>query len=142
MEIGTSIRNAMENWKDGLGPLMPALGMQAKSGSIPTLGIDVRPGWVTTSWYRGDKELAPVVQLPKDLQDPYERHYEDWPRSIGRGIESTRIWPWSETHYELSQSLSEKLKGLRLALEFAEGFHEFAYDFAGYLRRVISRQRT
>ena len=135
MEIGTSIRNAMENWKDGLGPLMPALGMQAKSGSIPTLGIDVRPGWVTTSWYRGDKELAPVVQLPKDLQDPYERHYEDWPRSIGRGIESTRVWPWSETHYELSQSLSEKLKGLRLALEFAEGFHEFAYDFASYLRR-------
>ena len=135
MEIGTSIRNAMENWKDGLGPLMPALGMQAKSGSIPTLGIDVRPGWVTTSWYRGDKELAPVVQLPKDLRDPYERHYEDWPRWIGRGIESTRVWPWSVTHNELSRSLSEQLKGFRLALEFTVGFHEFAYDFASYLRR-------
>ena len=135
MEIGTSIRNAMESWKDGLGPLMPALGMLTKSGSIPTLGIDVRPGWVTTSWYGGDKELAPVVQLPKDLWDPYERHYEDWPRSIGRGIESTRVWPWSVTHNELSQSLSEQLKGFRLALEFAVGFHEFAYDFASYLRR-------
>ena len=85
MAIGTSIRNAMENWKDGLGPLMPALGMLTKSGSIPTLGIDVQPGWVTTSWYEGDKELAPVVQLPKDPRDPYERHYEDWPRSIGGG---------------------------------------------------------
>ena len=27
MEIGTRIRDAMENWKAGLGPLMPALGM-------------------------------------------------------------------------------------------------------------------
>ena len=64
-EIGTTIRNAMENWKDGFGPLMPALGMQAKNGSVPTLGIDVRSGLVTTSWYRGDEELAPVVQLPE-----------------------------------------------------------------------------
>ena len=135
MAIGTSIRNAMENWKDGLGPLMPALGMLTKSGSIPTLGIDVQPGWVTTSWYEGDKELAPVVQLPKDPRDPYERHYEDWPRSIGGGIESTRVWPWSVTHNELSRSLSEQLKGFRLALESTVGFHEFAYDFASYLRR-------
>ena len=135
MEIGTSIRKAMENWKDGLGPLMPALGMQAKSGSIPTLGIDVRPGWVTSSWYGGDKELAPVVQLPKDLQDPYERHHEDWPRWKSRGIESTRVWPWSFTHDELSRSLSEQLKDFRLARESTVGFHEFAYDFASYLRR-------
>ena len=136
IEIGTSIRKAMENWKDGLGPLMPALGMQAMSGSIPTLGIDVRSGWVTTSWYGGDKELPPVVQLPKDLQDRYERHYEGWPSLKSRGIESTRVWPWSITHDELSQSLSEQLKGFSLALEFTLGFHEFAYDFASYLRRT------
>lgn len=135
MELGTSIRNAMENWKDGLGSLMPALGMQAKNGSIPTLGIDVRPGWVTTSWYEGDKELAPVVQLPKDLQDRYEKHYGDWPRLTSRGIESTRVWPWSITHDELSQSLSERLKDFRLALELTVGFHEFAYDLTSYLRR-------
>ena len=135
MEIGTSIRNSMENWKDGLGPLMPELGMQAKSRSIPTLGIDVRSGWVTTSWYRGDKELAPVVQLPKDLSGRYERHHEDWPRRKSRGIEFTRVWPWSITHDELSQSLSEQLEGFGLALLTTVGFHEFAYDFAGYLRR-------
>ena len=135
MEIGTSIRSAMENWKDGLGPLMSSLGMQAKSRNVPTLGIDVRSGWVTTSWYRGDKELAPVVQLPKDLREPYKRHYEDWPRLKARGIESTRVWPWSITHDELSQSLSEQLKSLRLALELPVGFHEFAYDFTSYLRK-------
>ena len=135
MEIGTSIRDAMENWKEGLGPLMSALGMLDESGSVLTLGIDARPGWVTTSWYGGDKALAPVVQLPKDLRDPYKRHFEDWPSSRGRGIEPTRVWPWTVTHDELSQSLSEQLKAFRLALDSTEGFHEFAYDFASFLRR-------
>ena len=135
MEIGTSIRDAMENWKEGLGPLMSTLEMLDESGSVLTLGIDARPGWVTTSWYGGDKALAPVVQLPKDLRDPYKRHFEDWPSSRGRGIEPTRVWPWTVTHDELSQSLSEQLKAFRLALDSTEGFHEFAYDFASFLRR-------
>ena len=135
MEIGTEIRNAMENWKEGLGPLMQALGMLDESGSIPTLGIDVEPGRVNTSWYRGDKAPAPVVQLPEDLFDPSKRHFLDWRGWTSRGIESTRVWPWSITHDELSESLSKQLKTFRLALEFTEGFHEYAYEFSRYLRR-------
>ena len=135
IEIGTSIRNAMENWKEGLGPLMPALEMLDESGSVPTLGIDARPGRITTSWYRGEKDLPPVVQLPEDLHDLSKRHFLDWRGWTSRGIESTRVWPWQITHDELSRSLSEQLKGFRLALESTEGFHEFAYDFASFLRR-------
>ena len=44
IEIGQQIRDAMENWKEGLGPLMPTLEILDHSGSIPTLGIDVQPG--------------------------------------------------------------------------------------------------
>ena len=44
IEIGQKIRDAMENWKEGLGPLMPTLEILDHSGSIPTLGIDVQPG--------------------------------------------------------------------------------------------------
>ena len=58
------------------------------------------------------------------------------PRLKSRGIELTRVWPSSITHDELSQSLSEQLNGFSLALEFTVGFHEFAYDFASYLRRT------
>ena len=134
IEIGARIRNAMQNWKAGLGPLIPPLGMQDKNGNIPTLGIEVRPGWVTTSWYRGDKDLAPVVHLPKDLRDPNERHFRGWLSSISRGIENTRVWPWSVTHDELSESLSTQLRSLRLALESTEGFHEFAYELCSDLR--------
>ena len=135
MEIGTDIRHAMENWKEGIGPLMSALGMLDESGSLPTLGIDARPGWVTASWYEGDKVLAPVVQLPEGLHDLSKGHFWDWPTSTERGIESTRVWPWSITHDELSRSLSKQLKTFRLALDSTEGFHEFAYDFTSYLRR-------
>ena len=135
MEIGTSIRDAMENWKEGLGPLIPALGMLDQSGNIPTLGIDARPGWITTSWYRGEEYRAPVVQLPEGLHDLSKGPIGDWPILTSRGVESTRVWPWSVTHAELSGSLSQQLEAFRLALDTTEGFHEFAYDFTSYLRR-------
>ena len=141
MEIGTSIRDAMENWKEGLGPLMPALGMLDQSGNISTLGIDAQPGWITTSWYGGEKHLAPVVQLPEDLHDLSKEHIGDWPTLTSRGIESTRVWPWSVTHTELSELLSEQFKAFRLALGSTEGFHEFAYDFTSYLRRSYFEAR-
>ena len=135
MEVGASIGNAMENWKDGLGPLMSTLGMLDNNGAVPTLGIELEPGRINTSWYRGDKALVPVVQLPEDLFDHSKRHYLDWRSWTSRGIVSTKVWPWSITHDELSSSLSEQLKTFRLALESTEGFHEFAYDFANFLRR-------
>ena len=136
IELGSSIRNAMENWRGGLGPLMTALGTLDQGGNIPTLGISVQPGWATTSWYRGNKELPPVVQLPKDLLDSRGKYFEDWPGSIiSRGIEPTRVWPWSVTHEDLSGLLSKELRSLRLALDSTEGFHEFAYELSSYLRR-------
>ena len=134
LEIGTSIRNTMENWKEALGPLMSALKMMDESGSVPTLGIKVQSGWVTTSWHRGGKTLSPVVQLPEDLHDLSKGHFWNWPSSTSRDIEPTRVWPWSVTQEELSTALSEQLRSLRLALESTEGFHEFAYDFASLLR--------
>ena len=141
IEIGTSIRNATKNWEEGLGPLMPALGILDESGNVPTLGIDVRPGWVTTSWYRGDEILPPVVQLPEDLQDHSRRHLWNWPSWTSRGIEPTNVWQWSITHDDLADSLSEQLRSLRLALDSTGGFHELAYDFANSLRRSNSEAK-
>ena len=135
IEIGTSIRNAMENWRHGLGPLMYALGMLDKSGNVPTLGVKAQQGWVTTSWNQGHEIFAPVVQLPEDLHDHSKGYFWNWRSLRSRGIEVTRVWPWSFTHDELSQSLSEQLKSFRLAEESQEGFHEFAYEFTRFLRR-------
>ena len=135
IEIGTRIRNAMEHWREGLGPLIPALDMLDQSGNVPTLGVDGRSEQVTTSWYRGDEILDPVVQLPEDLHDHSKGHFWNWPGWISRGIEPTRVWPWSIAHYDLSKLLSEELRTLRFALETTKGFHEFAYELSSYLRR-------
>ena len=135
IEIGTSIRNAMENWKEGLGPLMPALGMLDQTGNIPTLGIDVSSGGVLTSWYGGSEILPPVVQLPEDLHDLSKGHFWNWPTWTSRGIEPTRVWPWSIAHEDIWEWLSEQLKLFRLALDSKEGFHEFAFEFTNLLRR-------
>ena len=140
--LGSSIRNAMENWREGLGPLMPALGMLDQRGNIPTLGIEVQTGQVTTAWYRGNKELPPVVQLPKDLFSSREKYFEEWPGWITRrSVELNRVWPWSITHEELSRPLSNELRSLRFALDSTEGLHEFAYELSEYLRRSYSRGR-
>ena len=141
MEIGTSIKNAIENWKEGLGSLMPALNMLDKAGNVPTLGIDTRAGWVTTSWYRGDEEFPPVVQLPEDLHDSTKGHFWNWPGWHSRSIEPTRVWPWSVAHDEISQLLSTKLSSKQLAHESQDGFHEFAYELSSYLRRSYFRAR-
>ena len=138
-EIGDSIRSAMVNWKEGLGPLMSALDMLDQSGNVPTLGVDVQAGWVTTSWYRGDGVLDPVVQLPEGLHDYSKGHVWNWPSSSGGKVEPTRVWPWSVAHGELSRLLTGKVESFRLALDSAEGFHEFAYDFADHLCRGYFR---
>ena len=141
LDSGTDIRNALENWKEGLGPLMPALGMLDQNGKIPTLGVDVSPGRITTSLYRGNQTLGPVVQLPKNLFDARNENLGNWPSWIDRDIERTRVWQWSITHEDLSDLLSRELKSLRFALESRDGFHEFAYEFASYLHWEYPRAR-
>ena len=135
MEAGTNIRNALENWKTGLEPLMDAVGVLDQKGNIPTLGIEVKPGRLTTSWYRGDEALAHVVQLPEGINDPSTGLFWNWHRWVSRDIEPTRLWPWHVTHEDLSELLSEQLRTLRFAQSTKEGFQEFAHEFTSYLRR-------
>ena len=126
----------MENWKESLGPLMSALDMLDHSGNVRTLGIDVQqPRYVTTGWYEGDDILAPVVQLPENPFDRRSILSWEWPSLSGRGVEPTRVWPWSATRDELYERLARKLSSRQLALESSDGFHEFAHDFAARLRR-------
>ena len=136
IEIGTSIRKAMENWKESLGPLMSTLDMLDQSGDVRTLGIDMQePGYVTTGWYRGDDTHASVVRLPENPHDRRKILSWEWPSLRGRPVEPTRIWPWSVTKDELYERLARKLSSLQLALDSPEGFHEFAHDFVGRLGR-------
>lgn len=138
LDLGHSIREAMINWKDGLGPLMPAIWTVTPGGNIPTLAVDKGPRMVTMMWYQGGKELEPVIEIPRDWEILSYEIGRDWHPRQSTVIENTKVWPWATTQKDLSSSLSQQLKTMRFALNSTVGFHEFVAEFAGHLPRHIS----
>ena len=130
VEMGHRIREAMSDWKEGLGPLMSAIGPTLHDGTIPSLLVDKGPRLVTTSWYQGESQLDPVVEIPNELDYSSAQTKRDWPHWRSTEIEPTRVWQWTTTKEELSQSLSERLKTYRFALDSTLGCREFAAEFA------------
>ena len=130
IELGHQILQAMSNWKEGLGPLMTAVGPTSPDGDISTLSVEKGERMVTTRWYRGKEQMDPVVDiLPR--WDPYSYHeYMDWYPWRSTVIEHTRVWPWTITQETLSSSLSELLKTYTFALDSTIGIREFAAEFA------------
>ena len=130
IEIGHQIRQAMSNWKEGLGPLMTAVGPTSPDGDISTLSVEKGKRMVTTRWYRGEEQMDPVVDILPGW-DPYSYHeYMDWYPWRSTVIEHTRVWPWTITQETLSSSLSELLKTYTFALDSTIGIREFAAEFA------------
>ena len=130
IEIGHQIRQAMSNWKEGLGPLMAAVGPTSPDGDISTLSVEKGERMVTTRWYRGEEQMDPVVEIPPGW-DPFSYHeYVDWYPWRSTVIEHTRVWPWTITQETLSSSLSELLKTYTFALDSTIGIREFAAEFA------------
>ncbi len=132
IELGCYLRQAMSNWKEGLGPLFAAVGPMSQDGGMLALAIHKDPHMVTTRWYQGEEHTAPVVVMPPG-RDPFSEHgVEDW-LLIMRGIQDTPVWPWSTTHEDLSTSLSRLLENHELALGSTIGIREFAAEFADTL---------
>ncbi len=135
IEIGHQIRQAMFNWKEGLGPLMAEVGPTTRDGGIPTLAVDKGPRMLTTSWYQGERELEPVIEMPEDVNFYSGSVTPGWPILQSTPIEPTKVWPWTTTIEDLSSSLSELLKSHRLAFDSPVGVREFAAEFAETLTR-------
>lgn len=130
LEMGHQIRQAMSNWKKGLGPLMKAVGPTSPDGDIPTLSIDKGTRMVTIRWYRGEERMDPVVEIPPRWE-PFSHHeYMDWYPWRSTVIEHTRVWPWTITQEDLSSSLSDLLETYSFALDSTIGIREFAVEFA------------
>ena len=128
IDLGLRIRQAMLNWKEGLGPLMPAIGPTSPGGGLPPLAVNKGPRLFTTSWYRGGQELEPVIEM-SDLNPSSGFTMLDWPTRSKTVIESTRVWPWTTTLEDLSRSLSDQLETYGFALDSMVGVHELAAEF-------------
>ena len=130
LDLGRRIRQAMIDWNEGLGSLMSDIGPTSQSGAVPPLAVDKGPRMVTTSWYRGEQELKPVIEMTGDVSPFTGSARGDWARWRSTVIEDTRTWPWTITHEDLSQSLSDQLETYRFALDSVVGLDELAAEFA------------
>ena len=130
IEIGTKYRQAMFNWKEGLGPLIRAVGPMSRNGEISTLAVAKGESMVTTCWYLGEEDMGPVVDIPLGWNPLSYEHSKGWSRWRSTVIEHTRVWPWTVSKKELSSSLSELLDTYSLALNSTIGFREYACELA------------
>ena len=138
IDLGHRIRQAMIDWNEGLGSLMSDIGPTSQSGAVPSLAVDKGPRMVTTSWYRGEQELEPVVEMTGDMRPFTGSARGDWARWRSTVIEDTRTWSWSITHEDLSQSLSDQLETYRFALDSVVGLDESAAEFAANVSSYFS----
>ncbi len=130
LEIGGKIRSAMEDWSNGLGKLMPAIGPVKSNGEVRTLGIAGNSRMIYTSWYYGSEALEPVIDLPRNAGFGSGKFNPDWPSVASVVKPPARVGPWLMTKMMLSDSLSEILKSRRLALASTDAVQELAYEFA------------
>ena len=137
IEIGQRIREAMTNWKEGLGPLMAAIGPTSREGTIPPLLVGKGPRLITTSWYQGESQMDPVVEMREVVNHSFAPTGDDWPAWRSTEIEPTRVWQWATTKDELSQSLSKELKGYRFALDSTQGIHELTAEFVKTIPKAL-----
>ena len=137
IEIGHQIRQAIINWREGLGPLMGEVGPVTRDGDIPTLAVAKEPGMVSTSWYQGERELEHVIEMPEDVNFSSGSVTPDWPKLQGTAIEPTKVWPWTTTKEDLSSSLSKLMKSYKLALDSPVGIREFAAEFAETMPKYL-----
>jgi hypothetical protein len=107
-ESAQRIRQAMQAWVTGLGPLAPDVAPVAADGQLQPTGARVDGPYLTTAWHRGDDELPAIVDLPREV--PWQAVRHDWwlIRSRPPGSASTWAWPW--TMNDLSARLEDRLR--------------------------------
>ena len=142
MEIGTKIRRAMINWREGLGPLMTYIGPQSQDSDMPSIAIHKGDGIVTTAWYIGNGNQQPVVQIPEKLNSTTDFDRLAWNPWRESGIEHTPVWPWVTSKYELSEALADLMQTMRLSLESQDVVDELAFGFYVIFSKLVWRQST
>ncbi len=95
-EVGSALRSAVMTWGDAIEPLTRLLLPRDATGDLLPLGVRVDSGrYLTLGWYRGDRHVADVSELPANanvLRSPAEWAVR---RSGVWGDERGWAWRWS-----------------------------------------------
>ena len=132
IECGEQIRNSMAKWAEGLGDLFSNVGPGQETGALPTLGVRLHHGHITTSWYQGAETLSPVIELPEGVSN-LDRPDLGWRRIIQEGIPDTNLWSWLITKRQLESSLSGALRNYQLSEDSEDALHELIWTFAQHI---------
>ena len=91
-QAGEQLVRATRAWADGTGPLAALIAPVTKDGDLRPLGISSSPSGLLTSWYKGEGEKAPVLEISGPELDRRE-----WPgfRMANPGASVAWSWRWS-----------------------------------------------
>lgn len=132
-QFATQMRETMESWVGGIGPLAPLIAPVREDGSLSTLGISVSGGGVTRqSWYRGSEDLGDVVSMEE--YPPEFPSNVRWRATRFVGPRRQSAWAWRYTLEDLRRELSELLTFRRLPIHGGLLAEEAAWDVACEMR--------
>ncbi len=133
LDIGEQIHRAMRLWQQAMGRLFRVIGPVNKKGELTTLGIKLDNNTVTTAWYQGSDQLAPVVVFSKEDVPMWKGHGKsasDWPSWEMRSIPPTELWSWVITKKHLARNMRKVLNDYQLAYQSEIAVRELAWAFA------------
>ena len=129
---GAKIRKSMHMWKIGLEDLYLEIGPANAEGDVSTLAVDMSERHLYTGWYRGQAELADIVEILDHLPD--FRPNADWPKLQGWQVDHELTGPSWWSHFaaqkQLSDSLADALNNYSLASDSLDYRRELIWNFA------------
>jgi hypothetical protein len=128
-ECGQRIRQAMEAWVEGFGPLSKLIAPLSPTGRLGSLGILTAGSSLTTAWYLGADELPPILVLPRSSDVP------GWGKRLTArpGHQSAWAWRWALNTLmgELNNTLSAHALPMRAGFLARELAWKVAVDLTG-----------
>ncbi|MBA2442863.1 MAG: hypothetical protein M3494_01600 [Actinomycetota bacterium] len=138
-EFGRRLREAMNSWVKGMGPLAPLIAPVREDGSLSTLGVSGSAEQASQRfWYRGEEDLGDVVELPD--HNPEMLPNWEWPSLRGVGTHEQAAWTWEYALEDLRSELSKKLKKRRLPIGGGLLAEEAAWDAAWEMRKRFDKK--
>lgn len=122
-ECGKRLRETMQAWADGLGPLKQLIAPVDNQGKVLPVGVVVGRSIFARSWYGGSEAKPSVVELPSELVAPGDFIQSffsigtGWKSCVWNGVGTAPGWAWNETRRELSSKLAEIIRAKGFPLE-------------------------
>lgn len=122
IEYGQRVRQTMQSWVKGIGPLAQLVAPVREDGTLRSLGVRSLNGRdFAHYWYYGKEDLREIVDLPSNVptRDPSDPSYDEWRDGVAISLGHQSAWSWRWAFRSLAAKLSRLLE--RHELPVSEG---------------------